>query len=68
MSDHPLVVALSAFLDANKLETGLLLLPGNGELRLVGSGINVAELIGISRSLNGYINSILEPTPEGKLN
>lgn len=68
MSDHPLVAALSTFLDTHKLEAGLLLVPGNGELRLIGSGVGLAELIGISRSLNGYIDTMLEPAPTGKPN
>jgi hypothetical protein len=68
MSDHPLVAALSTFLETNKLESGLLLVPSNGELRLIGSGIGMAEIIGISRSLSGYIDSMLEPPPNTKLN
>jgi hypothetical protein len=68
MTDHPLVSALSDFLDTHKLESGLLLVPGDGELRLIGSGIGMAEIIGISRSLNGYIQSMLEPPPNSKPN
>jgi hypothetical protein len=68
MTDHPLVSALSEFLETHKMEAGLLLIPGDGELRLIGSGIGMAELIGISRSLDGYISAMLEPPPDSKPN
>lgn len=68
MTEHPLVSALSEFLDTHQLETGLLLIPNGKELRLIGSGVSVAELVAISRSLNGYVLSMLEVPTDSKPN
>lgn len=68
MSDHPLVEALAALLEAHKLDKALLLVPVGDELRLIGCGIGPVDVIAMSRSLSIHINQMLEVPTHGKPN
>lgn len=68
MADDPMVGELATFLSDHKHEMGLLILPHEDSLALVGFNVDIEDIVKISNSLQLYLRTILASAPPGKLN